>query len=149
MDAGHLGLSIRTGLSGVGTRRRILKETGRLLSAFLLGSATTVVGSAVAMLLFPLSPYLGDAGWRIASALTARHIGGAVNYMAVSDMLDIPASATSACFAGVVAHHALLWGERGTPVRFSRSRAPSFRPVDGTSRGLCPGLHERSIRPLV
>jgi hypothetical protein len=32
------------------------------------------------MLLFPLG-VLGEEGWRIAAALTARHIGGAVNYM--------------------------------------------------------------------
>eukprot|EP00967_Tisochrysis_lutea_P106997 scaffold164589_cov18-Tisochrysis_lutea.AAC.1 len=30
--------------------------------------------------------------WRMASALTARHIGGAVNYMAVSETLSIPPS---------------------------------------------------------
>lgn len=34
----------------------------------------------------------GPAGWKIASALTARHIGGAVNYLAVAEMLEIPPS---------------------------------------------------------
>jgi len=33
-----------------------------------------------AMVLFPLKA-LGEEGWKIAAALTARHIGGAVNYM--------------------------------------------------------------------
>lgn len=32
------------------------------------------------MVLFPLKA-LGEEGWKIAAALTARHIGGAVNYM--------------------------------------------------------------------
>jgi hypothetical protein len=32
------------------------------------------------MALFPLRA-LGEEGWKIAAALTARHIGGAVNYM--------------------------------------------------------------------
>lgn len=79
--------------------RRVLTETGRLLLAFLLGAAATIVGSYVAMLLFPLAPWLGDAGWRMASALTARHIGGAVNYMAVSETLSIPPSVFGAGLA--------------------------------------------------
>jgi len=33
-----------------------------MLQAFLLGAAATVFGSYVAMLLFPLAPWLGDAG---------------------------------------------------------------------------------------
>jgi uncharacterized membrane protein len=55
---------------------KILSSTGRLLAAFLLGSACTVVGSILAMAIFPLTP-LGEEGWKIAAALTARHIGGA------------------------------------------------------------------------
>jgi len=71
---------------------RMLRETGRLLGAFALGAVATVGGTLVAWALFPLpvAGPLGEAGWRIASALTARHIGGAVNYMAVSDCLAIP-----------------------------------------------------------
>jgi uncharacterized membrane protein len=59
---------------------RILKETGGLLAAFLLGTATTAAASVGAMALLPLTA-LGEEGWKIAAALTARHIGGAVNYM--------------------------------------------------------------------
>jgi uncharacterized membrane protein len=36
--------------------------------------------------------FLGDDGWRVASALTARHIGGAVNYMAVTESLGVSPS---------------------------------------------------------
>jgi uncharacterized membrane protein len=59
---------------------RILRETGPLLAAFLLGTATTAAASVAAMALLPLTA-LGEEGWKIAAALTARHIGGAVNYM--------------------------------------------------------------------
>ncbi len=61
--------------------RRVLFDTGRMLRAFLLGAATTAAASVAAAAVFPLGPALGDEGWRIAAALTARHIGGAVNYM--------------------------------------------------------------------
>lgn len=83
---------------------RILSGTGKLLPAFLLGSACTVAGSLVAMAAFPLI-CLGDDGWRIAAALTARHIGGAVNYMAVSESLSI---APSTFGAGLAADDLIL-----------------------------------------
>jgi hypothetical protein len=38
------------------------------------------------MVLFPLKA-LGEEGWKIAAALTARHIGGAVNYMVKAGFL--------------------------------------------------------------
>lgn len=59
---------------------RILHETGGLLLAFLLGTASTAVASVAAMAVCPLT-VLGEEGWKIAAALSARHIGGAVNYM--------------------------------------------------------------------
>jgi hypothetical protein len=59
---------------------RILREAGPLLAAFLLGTATTAAASVAAMALCPLTA-LGEEGWKIAAALMARHIGGAVNYM--------------------------------------------------------------------
>ncbi|GIL89103.1 hypothetical protein Vretifemale_16972 [Volvox reticuliferus] len=79
--------------------RRILAETGRLLVAFLLGSAATLGGSLAAMAVFPLGRFLGEEGWKVASALTARHIGGAVNYMAVSEALSISPSTFGAGLA--------------------------------------------------
>ena len=55
--------------------RRMVRDTGRLLSAFLWGSAATVAGSLLAFKLLPLR-MLGADGWKVAAALTARHIGG-------------------------------------------------------------------------
>ncbi|GLI59685.1 hypothetical protein VaNZ11_001627 [Volvox africanus] len=79
--------------------RHILAGTGRLLVAFLLGSAATLGGSLAAMAVFPLGKFLGEEGWKVASALTARHIGGAVNYMAVSEALSISPSTFGAGLA--------------------------------------------------
>jgi hypothetical protein len=59
-----------------------LKETGRLLFAFGWGALATVAGSLLAFKLLPLR-VLGADGWKVAAALTARHIGGSVNYVAV------------------------------------------------------------------
>ena len=54
--------------------RRVVRETGRLLGAFALGATSTLAGSFLAFKLLPLRA-LGDDGWKVAAALTARHIG--------------------------------------------------------------------------
>ena len=81
-------------------------ETGKLLLVFIVGSCATIIGTLVAAKVFPLTS-LGADGWKVshmtmhvrcllvhhaclqwllcpqvASALAARHIGGAVNYVA-------------------------------------------------------------------
>lgn len=56
---------------------------GRLLPIFLAGSVATVLSTLAAIAVVPLSA-LGDNGWKVAAALCARHIGGAVNYVAVT-----------------------------------------------------------------
>ncbi|KAJ7299633.1 hypothetical protein O6H91_Y188800 [Diphasiastrum complanatum] len=66
--------------------RRVLSSTGKLLVAFCIGTVATIIGTFVAMRVVPLSS-LGPDGWKIASALMSRHIGGAVNYVAVSEAL--------------------------------------------------------------
>lgn len=68
--------------------RRVIGDTGRLLTAFIGGAAATVIGSFAAFSLMPLQ-VLGADGWKVAGALTARHIGGSVNYVAVSEVLNL------------------------------------------------------------
>ncbi|GJN29979.1 hypothetical protein PR202_gb18250 [Eleusine coracana subsp. coracana] len=78
--------------------RRVLRSTGDLLRAFLLGSLATTIGTAVAFLLVPMRS-LGQDNWKIAAALMSRHIGGAVNYVAVSEALEISPSVQAAGLA--------------------------------------------------
>eukprot|EP00249_Psilotum_nudum_P011189 c23018_g1_i1 orf=137-1540(+) len=78
--------------------RRVVASTGRLLTAFCLGSVATIIGTLVAMVVVPLHT-LGDDGWKIAAALMSRHIGGAVNYVAVSEAFGISSSALTAGLA--------------------------------------------------
>ncbi|CAL5229905.1 g13326 [Coccomyxa viridis] len=79
--------------------RRIFKETGKLLVAFSIGSVATVVGTLVAFKLIPLQALGAVDSWKIASALAARHIGGAINYVAVSEALQVSPSAQMAGLA--------------------------------------------------
>ncbi|XP_039033052.1 uncharacterized membrane protein YjcL-like [Hibiscus syriacus] len=78
--------------------RRVIKSTGKLFLAFLLGSVATTVGTALAYLIVPMRA-LGADSWKIAAALMGRHIGGAVNYVAISNALDISPSVLAAGLA--------------------------------------------------
>lgn len=77
---------------------RVLRSTGNLLLAFLLGSVATTVGTVVAFFMVPMRS-LGQDGWKIASALMGRHIGGAVNYVAISEALQVSPSVLAAGLA--------------------------------------------------
>ncbi|KAL5727278.1 ferric-chelate reductase (NADH) [Ranunculus cassubicifolius] len=78
--------------------RRVIKSTGTLLLAFLIGSVATTIGTVVAYLLVPMRS-LGQDSWKIAAALMSRHIGGAVNYVAVAEALAISPSILAAGLA--------------------------------------------------
>ena len=64
---------------------RVMKETGSLLKAFLVGTVGTIVGTTIAYALIPMKNIMGSE--KIISALCSRHIGGAVNFIAVCDLL--------------------------------------------------------------
>ncbi|KAH0652318.1 hypothetical protein KY289_029996 [Solanum tuberosum] len=78
--------------------RRVLKSTGTLLLAFLLGSVATTIGTVVAFCIVPMRS-LGQDGWKIAAALMGRHIGGAVNYVAISEALQTSPSVVASGLA--------------------------------------------------
>eukprot|EP00588_Corethron_pennatum_P008736 CAMPEP_0194273648 /NCGR_PEP_ID=MMETSP0169-20130528/6947_1 /TAXON_ID=218684 /ORGANISM="Corethron pennatum, Strain L29A3" /LENGTH=381 /DNA_ID=CAMNT_0039016667 /DNA_START=398 /DNA_END=1543 /DNA_ORIENTATION=+ len=79
--------------------RRVINSTGSLLSAFMLGSVGTIVGTIITFIFVPLASLGGGDGWKVASALAARHIGGAINFVAVAETLGISSSSVSAAIA--------------------------------------------------
>lgn len=78
--------------------RRVLASTGSLLIAFHLGSVATIIGTLIAYLLVPMRS-LGEDSWKIAAALMSRHIGGALNYVAVSKALNMSPSVVASGLA--------------------------------------------------
>ena len=82
--------------------KRIYRDTGTLLVAFVVGAAATIFGTVVA---FPLLlPFLQqgltyDNSWKVACALAARHIGGALNFVAVAETFQMSANVVSAAIA--------------------------------------------------
>lgn len=83
--------------------RRVIQSTGRLLLAFLLGSVATVIGTVVAYWIVPMRS-LGSDSWKIAAALMGSYIGGAVNYVAISEALGVSSSVMA---AGVAADNVI------------------------------------------
>ncbi len=65
--------------------RRIISGSGRVLIAFAVATAATVLGAVLGYWLFDL----GDMGARVAGTYAAGWIGGAVNFVAVSEMLGM------------------------------------------------------------
>ena len=77
--------------------KKCMKTTGSLMKAFMVGSVGTVLGTILAYMLVPMKSITGSH--KIAAALCARHIGGAVNFVAVSDILKTRPEAVAAALA--------------------------------------------------
>ena len=78
--------------------RRVLRGSAKLLPCFVVGAAGTTLGTLAAYAVVPMGA-LGQEGWKMASALMARHIGGAVNFVAVANALEMTPSIVAAGLA--------------------------------------------------
>jgi uncharacterized membrane protein len=76
--------------------KRVVNDTGTLLAAFCVGAFATVLATIVTFPIVPLTNLGPDVGWRVACALAARHIGGAINFVAVAETLKIGGDAVAA-----------------------------------------------------
>ncbi len=82
-----------------------LKLVGpRMVAAFGLAAAGTVLGAAAGTLLF--SPHFAENAWRLAGAFTGTYTGGSLNFVAVGRGLELPET----LFAGATAADNLTTG---------------------------------------
>lgn len=79
--------------------RRVVRDTGTVLAAFFAGAVSTIVGTLVTVPLVSLRSLPHQEGWKIAAALMARHIGGAVNFVAVAETLQVTGTTITAAIA--------------------------------------------------
>ena len=79
--------------------KRCINSTGTLLKAFLVGACGSVVGSIVAFALVPMRDVVGSESHKIAAAICSRHIGGAVNFVCIANILKIQPDLQIACIA--------------------------------------------------
>ena len=136
--------------------QRVIRDAGSLLIAFFVGAVSTIVGTLGAFSLIPLKS-LGDEGWKVASALCSRHIGGAINFVAVADTLNIDGSIVSAAIAAdnvvVALYFAFLFylskpGEESEKtVDNSNSKTANDDKEIATNNNSEPSLSEEIILP--
>jgi len=114
---------------------KVLTQTGRLLRSFALGSIGTVLGTLVAAWLVPLRNLGvdGKEGWTIAAALASRHIGGAVNFVAVSETLATSAELTA---AGIAADNLVVSFYFGLLFWLARHILPEEEEEEGQGGGV-------------
>ncbi|MBU8869880.1 MAG: DUF819 family protein [Gemmatimonadales bacterium] len=65
--------------------RRILREAGPTLLAFVIGGIGTIIGTIVAFNIVPLGP----EGWKLAGVFSATYIGGSMNYAAAAEAVGL------------------------------------------------------------
>lgn len=120
--------------------RKIFRETGVMLQAFLLGTVGTLLGSFVAMIVLagPLSTVgLPGDGWKVAAALTAKNIGGGLNFFAVTNALSLSPATLGAGLAvdnllGLLYFPFISW--LGTPYDESDASKESVGGVEDTEK---------------
>ena len=95
-------VSLATPLLLLGADLRVVfRSTRRLLGAFCLGSVATAVAASVSFYVLASAMHgVGSApdgdGWKVAAALTAKNIGGGLNYVAVANTLGVSPGAFAA-----------------------------------------------------
>lgn len=65
--------------------RRIFRESGKVMIIFTLASLATIIGAVIGFFIFDL----GSIGPKVAGVYTGGYIGGAVNFLAVSQVVEM------------------------------------------------------------
>ena len=82
--------------------KRIIKEAGPTLIAFIVGGVGTVLGTIIAFYLIPL----GEEGWKLAAIFCSTYVGGSMNYVAAAGAVNLQSSDLLA--AGVAADNLVM-----------------------------------------
>ncbi len=140
--------------------RRILREAGPTLLAFVIGGIGTMIGTVVAFNIVPL----GTEGWKLAAIFSATYIGGSMNYAAAAEAVGLRSG--DLLSAGVAADNLVMalyflvlftlpgiaWlralyprrhqalAEGSAELGASRQQAASFPPVGTTALSLAIAL---------
>ena len=82
--------------------RRIIKEAGPTLIAFVFGAIGTIIGTFISFEIFTL----GSEGWKLAGIFCSTYIGGSMNYVAAAEALHL--NAGDLLTAGVAADNLVM-----------------------------------------
>ncbi|HIL82529.1 MAG TPA: DUF819 family protein, partial [Pseudomonadales bacterium] len=126
--------------------RRIFRESGMVMVTFLIAGFATVVGAVVGFFLFDL----GEIGPKVAGVYTGGYIGGAVNFLAVSEAVEMTETqfAVSISASSVVSVIALMMLIAIPSIQWIIGKIPSSMldelsddEKQGLSKTAVPGFH--------
>jgi uncharacterized membrane protein len=126
--------------------RRIFRESGMVMVTFLIAGFATVVGAVVGFFLFDL----GEIGPKVAGVYTGGYIGGAVNFLAVSEAVEMTETqfAVSISASSVVSVIALMMLIAIPSIQWIVGKIPSSMldelsddEKQGLSKTAVPGFH--------
>lgn len=106
--------------------KRCFGSMKQLLKAFFVGALGTVFGTIIAYAMVPMHEI--PESINVAAALCGRHIGGAVNFIAISEITKIPSEIVTAAIAAdnvVVAIYFALLFTISTPDKISMAEMTS------------------------
>ena len=103
--------------------RRIFRESGMVMVTFLIASVATVVGAVLGFYILDL----GEIGPKVAGVYAGGYIGGAVNFLAVSEAVEMTKTefAVSISASSVVSMIALMLLIAIPSIRWIISKVPS------------------------
>ncbi|GJQ63027.1 MAG: membrane protein [Melioribacteraceae bacterium] len=82
--------------------KKILRDAGRTLIAFVFGGIGTLIGTFVSFNLVPL----GEEGWKLAGIFASTYIGGSMNYVAAAEAVQMKSADLLA--AGIAADNLVM-----------------------------------------
>lgn len=141
----------------------IFRDTGNLLKAFIIGSFATITGSVVSYSIFHRALRQLDTfqngnslvydNWKIISALTAKNIGGGLNFIAVTDIFQIPSQLVAAGLAvdnivGLMYFPLISWLASRHQNRLGQSNSSDVDTSEMTSEIMEATVLDSSNKPI-
>lgn len=114
--------------------KRIFKEAGPTLIAFVFGGIGTAIGTVIAYVLIPL----GENGWKLAAIFSSTYIGGSMNYVAAAEVVqlksgDLLAAGVAADNLVMAAYFLVLFALPG--MKFLQKRFPNHHQINADNTG--------------
>lgn len=149
---GSTGVSLAVALILMSVDVRTVRQAGpRMLAAFGIGAAATVIGAITGTLLW--ADAVGPEAWKLAGQFTGTYVGGGMNFAALARTFDTSTDMFSAAVAADVALTALWMAAcLAAPLLLGGRRAAEALPAVPTpagaeDRGLDRAL-DSSLEPL-
>ena len=121
--------------------RKIIRESGKVIITFLVASAATVIGAVIGFFLIDL----GEAGANVAGTYTAGYVGGAMNFLAVAQVVgmtktEFTSALSASSFVSILALLMLItlpsirWVVRFLPLSHRVNRKDVSKPAEPESQ---------------